>query len=90
MQAPFVEFHNRTVLSVLALAKIIREGKNARFQTWYLWPEKVNVAFELARFQSEICPSPSPEAKSTPDNMKSDGVNVVFTDKYEQDCNKTQ
>jgi hypothetical protein len=52
-------------LSVLALARIVREGENATFKTGFVWAERVASGFELARFQSRICPSASPEANST-------------------------
>jgi hypothetical protein len=63
-QAPLVKSHNRMVLSLLALARIIPEGKNARLQTSVVQSERVEIGFGLDRVQSRIRPEPSPEANS--------------------------
>jgi hypothetical protein len=63
-EAPLTKSHNRMVLSLLALARIIREGENARFTTGMVWPVRVQIGFELAEFQNRICPASSHEANS--------------------------
>jgi hypothetical protein len=86
-QAPLVKSHNRTVQSLLALARIIREDENTRLETCVVWPEKVEIGFGVVRFQSRIRPASSAEANSALVIIKFD-MGYVCYGKERKSCNR--
>jgi hypothetical protein len=61
-------------MSPLPLARILREGENATLTTKLSWPDRVQIGFELPRFQSSMILSSSPEANSTIAAIEFDGL----------------